>query len=289
MDTTCNRVQRFTHAGVYVQTVWTDRDANTVALSHGFAVSWNGSILLPTPSTLLTRLDPPVRGGGPGPAPGCHDTAAPRVVGVTGPARTDRRTITIAVTATDDCTGVSATRVSGSVTAATAVWRPGMRSSVTLTGWNGDKTLLVQVRDGAGHSTARRVTVTLALPQPALVARRTVNLGGSGCSSIPPMRRVGGASAYVLVDRCARITGRVLSVAGGRTSGSIELSLPVTAARAIYANAVGPVHLWIITDGHTVRTGHIARGARVAVVTSLIATRRLDAAFAIPSDLVSAL
>ena len=59
MDTTCQRVQRFTKAGAFVQTVWTNTGGDD--WNHGFAVNWQGSVLLPIEEDILVRLDPPAK------------------------------------------------------------------------------------------------------------------------------------------------------------------------------------------------------------------------------------
>lgn len=59
MDTTCQRVQRFTKAGVFVQTVWSNPGGDD--WNHGFAVNWQGTVLLPIEEDVLVRLDPPAK------------------------------------------------------------------------------------------------------------------------------------------------------------------------------------------------------------------------------------
>jgi hypothetical protein len=286
MDTTCNRVQRFTKAGVFVQTVWTDKDAQTIELSHAFAVNWQGSIILPSPMTMLTRLDPPAKpgiaGGGP---PGCKDLAAPKVTKVGVSRTTHTRAITLTVSSNDDCTGADALLIAGN-RLGRVHWTTGTSTTIALGGWNGRKRLVVEVRDGARRIGSAVVYVTLALPQPRLVARSRVNLAGRGCSSRNPMSRVGGASAYRLVDRCARFGGRVLRITRSRSSSSIEVLVPATTARAIYANAVGAVRIWVVTDSHTRFLRRVRRGRPVVVTGSLVAQRNLRATYAIPVDAV---
>jgi hypothetical protein len=286
MDTTCNRVQRFTRAGVFVQTVWTDKDAQTIELSHAFAVNWQGSILLPSPMTMLTRLDPPAKPGNAGGGPaGCKDLAAPRITAVAVPGSTTSRIVTLAVSSSDDCTGAKEVLVAGDRNG-TPRWNAGTSVSVALVGFNGRKRLVVQVRDGAGRIGARIVYVTLALPQPTLVARTRVNLAGRGCSTTNPMSRIGGAAAYRLVDRCARFGGRVLRVTRSGSASTIELLVPALTARAIYANAVGPVHVWVVTDRRTRIIRRVRTGRSMVVTGSLVAQRNLRATFAIPVDVI---
>ena len=59
LDTTCQRVQRFTKAGTFVQTVWSNAGGDD--WNHGFAVNWQGSVLLPIEEDILVRLDPPAK------------------------------------------------------------------------------------------------------------------------------------------------------------------------------------------------------------------------------------
>lgn len=298
MDVTCNRIQRFTKAGAYVQTVWSNHGRE---LNHGLAVNREGSIMLPDLELRLGRTDPavkpvvaqPVGGGGPTPArapgaPGCRDVKPPTLTSVAAVRRSATRQVIISARATDDCSGVAQIRITGA-RAGAARWAAGTSQAIPLTGWNGPRSIVVQVRDGAGRTSTRavQVTITLALPQPALVARTAVSVRGSGCSAVAPLRRVGGSAGYRLVDRCARIAGRV--VRSRRTGGgiSVEVLVPTTTARAIYANAVGPVRIWFVTDRRT-RTVRAARAGRaVVVVGSLIAQRSLAATFLMPVDVVA--
>ena len=75
MDTTCQRVQRFTSAGAFVQTVWTNAGGDD--WNHGFAVNWQGNVLLPIEEDILIRADPPAK---PAPKPDEPDAPAPRLV-----------------------------------------------------------------------------------------------------------------------------------------------------------------------------------------------------------------
>ncbi|MCW2923034.1 MAG: putative repeat protein [Thermoleophilia bacterium] len=288
-DVTCNRIQRFTKSGSFVQTVWNSYGEGD--LNHGFSVDWRGSINLPERELHLSRLDPasrPAGGGGPIGVPGCHDAAAPVLTGATAPARTSTRAVTVSATASDDCSGVAQVRITGP-RAGAASWTNGSSATVSLTGWNGRHVLHVQVRDGAGHVSTRVavVSVALALPQPPLVSRTSVAIAGRGCSAVPPLRRVAAPTRYRLVDRCARLTGRVVRSTRSGTGSVLQVLLPTPAARAIYANAVGPVLIWVVTDRRT-RTVRAARvGHSVTFVGSLVALRTGRETYAVPIDVVS--
>lgn len=278
MDTTCQRIQRFTNAGAFVQTVWTNTGGDD--MNHGLAVNWQGSILLPIEEDVLVRLDPPAKPkAAPAPAPGCTDRTAPSVTGVEAPARTSTRRVTITAAVEDDC-GATHVRVLGQRIGRGA-WIPGTTLTVPLSGWNGRKSLLVQVRDAGGRVAARRVHVVLALPQPTLQVRARVALPGAGCSAVPPQRRMRG---YVVVDRCARIVGRVLTLRRHAQGASAELLLPTGQARALYANAVGPVRIWVVTDRLTRSTGDLRRGRPAIVVGTLVLDRSAGVLHALPVD-----
>lgn len=279
MDTTCQRIQRFTKDGAFVQTVWTNVGGDD--MNHGIAVNWQGSILLPIEEDLLVRLDPPQRPA-PAPAPTCQDAAAPRITAITSPASSTTRRITIEATATDDC-GATDVRVLGQ-RVGTGAWIPGLKLVVPIAGWNGRKSLVVQVRDGAGRIAERRIAVVLALPQPALRARARIDLPGRGCSSVDPMRRVSGVR---LLDRCARLTGRVIQVQRRGAGQAIRMLLPVGLARSLYANAVGPVEIWAVTDATSRVSGVITTGRTLVVDGSLVADRSGRAVHAIPVDHLS--
>lgn len=282
-DVSCRRIQRFTSAGAYVQTVWTN-DAGA-AQNHGFAVNGQGSIVLPEPRTLLVRTDPAARPAPPSaPAPVCTDAAAPVLAAVSSVRRSTTRRVLVNTTTSDDCAGVTSMRISGARTGA-AAWSPGTSQSIDLSGWNGTKRLVVQVRDGAGRvSAARALTVGLALPQPRLLTRATVNLPGRGCSATAPLRRVAGASAYRLADRCAALAGTVTRVTRSGRTVQVELLLPTAVAQRIYANAVGPVRLWVVTDSRSKVTRVPRVGRRASALGSVVALRNRTAAFGIPVD-----
>lgn len=281
MDVTCVRVQRFTKAGTFVQTVWSDLGGWD--LVHGFAVNWQGSVLLPEVERVLVRTDPPSRpvvGGGPPAA--CVDQAAPKVLGVSVPAASTTRGITVTVRTSDDC-GVVSTRVSGAVLG-TPLWKSGTKVTAVLGGWNGSKRIVVQVRDSAGRTASRRVTAHLALRQPPLRARTRVSIAGSGCATGNPLARVARASTYVLADRCARIAGRIRTVRRSGGSWLLQVRVSTTVARRIYTNAVGPVDVWVVTDSRTRLTRSPRRGRPAIVTSSIIATRTRRAAYAMPAD-----
>ncbi|MCW2926290.1 MAG: repeat containing protein [Thermoleophilia bacterium] len=285
LDTSCQRVQRFTKAGAFVQTVWTNTGGDD--LNHGFGVSRQGNILLPIEERLLVRSDPPAGADAPTTPPAnCTDATAPKLTAASAAGSTATRTVVVTITATDDC-AVSAARILGPVTTGSKVWGPSLRRTVTLTGWNGAKTLVAQVRDGKGRIASRVVRITLALPQPTLVARRSVAIAGRGCSAIPPMSRVAGATTYRLVDRCARIAGRVLKVQRSGSGTAVLVLVPVATARALYANAVGPVQVWAVTDARTRVTRAVRVGRAVSVVGSIVAQRNLRAAYVVPVDVLT--
>ncbi|MEO6867599.1 MAG: hypothetical protein ABI200_06220 [Gaiellales bacterium] len=294
MDTTCGRVQRFTSAGAFVQTVWQDR--TQPELSHGFAVSWNGSVLLPTATTVLTRLDPPAKpvvgGGAPAAAPApvpeppaCVDLRGPKLKQVVAPTRSTTRRVTLTPLAINSC-GITHVRVRGDRTGRIA-WVKGSTITVPLKGWNGSKKLTVQVRDAKGRTATRRIKVTLALRQPKLVVRTRVRITGRACAA-NPMLRVGGAATYQLVDSCATLRGRVLKSQRAGSGSRYLVRINAATARRIYRNAVGPVSLWVITDSRTRTTGRAVRTRRnLVIVGAIVATRDRSTAFVIPVDRIA--
>lgn len=284
-DVSCRRIQRFTSAGAFVQTVWSNGPDGE--LNHGFAMTWQGTFILPELERRLVRLDPPVRPAPTPPVeaggPACTDRAAPRITAVTAPARSSARMVTISVTATDDCSGIRSMRVTGARLGA-ARWISGASQRVSLDGWNGSHRLLLQVRDGAGRvSSIATRSVTLALPQPMLRARSSTRIAGSGCSSVSPMSRVAPGSGYRVIERCARFAGKVLAVRGG----AVQLALRTATARLLYVNAVGPVTIWVVPDARTRRRGRPARGRTLTVLATLVAQRDQRAVHAIPVDAIT--
>lgn len=285
MDTSCQRIQRFTNAGAFVQTVWTNVGGDD--MNHGLAVNWQGSILLPIEEDVLVRLDPPTKprpapAPAPAPAPGCTDRTAPRITAVEAPAHSATRRVQLTAGAEDDC-GATHVRVLGQRMGRGA-WIAGTTLTVPLAGWNGRKSLFVQVRDGAGRIAGRRVRIVLALPQARLRVRPRIALRGRGCSSIAPQRRM---RTYLVADRCARIAGRVLATRRHSQGYSFQLLLPVGQARALYANAVGPVRIWVVTDGLTRISGGLRRGRPAVVDGSLAFDRNADVLHALPVDRVA--
>lgn len=276
-DVSCRRIQRFTKDGAFVQTVWSNGPDGE--LNHGFAMNRNGSFLLPELERKVIRLDPPAGTPQPAPATGCADTAAPKITGATV-AVAATRAAEVTVTATDDC-GIAQIRVSGDILGA-PTWADGAAQSVQLRGWNGRKRLVVEVADGAKH-VARTVVVTrLALRQPPLRARGTVRLRGAGCAPGNPLARVGGASSYRLADRCARYAGRIVRLQRTRNGVQAELLLPLATSRALYANAVGPVRMWVVADSASRLLGRPRVGGRAVVTSAVIATRSGSAVFGVP-------
>jgi hypothetical protein len=282
-DVSCRRIQRFTGAGAFVQTVWRNDPGATE--NHGFAVNGQGSMILPEPRMLLVRSDPAQKPAPAAPAPApCTDRTAPVIATATGPRSTTSRTASIVVTATDDCSGPQELRVVGARSGA-ANWVAGLTQSVTLSGWNGRKRLVVQARDGSGRiSAARVVYVQLALPQPRLIARRTAQLAGRGCSSKSPLARVGGGSAYTVADRCAALAGSVTRLIRTSTGYQIEVLVSAATARAIYVNAVGPVRIWVVSDRATSIRRAPRAGRRVSLLGTVVVLRNRSAAFGIPMD-----
>ncbi len=191
MDTTCQRVQRFTSAGVFVQTVWTNTGGDD--WNHGFAVNWQGNVLLPIEEDVLVRLDPPAK---PAP-PTTPDTRVPVKV------------------------------------------------------------------------------------------RRIVRLGGHGCSRIFPTRRIANASRYRLVDRCARLAGRVTKVSRTRTGWRIRVVVPARTARAIWSGTNRARSIDVYTDRRTRILRTVRSGRPVTIVGSIVATRGHTTAWVMPVDAIA--
>jgi hypothetical protein len=294
MDTTCQRIQRFMSTGAFVQTVWTNTGGDDT--NHGLAVNWQGSILLPIEEDVLTRLDPPARpaapaapapvvggGGAAAAAAPCVDAAPPTITAVEAAARTRTRRVKVTVAADDDC-GITHVRALGDRLGRGA-WVDGSSLVVPLGGWNGRKRLTILARDSAGNLRSRRIVVTMLLPQPKLRARTNVNRFGRSCSSTDPRRRIHG---YRLVDRCARISGRVLQVRRTSSGMSLQVLIPVGQARALYTNAVGAVKIWVVADRSTRISGRIRARRAVIVDGSLVAERDRTAVHAVPVDRIAA-
>lgn len=302
-DVSCRRIQRFDAAGAFLQTVWSNGPDGD--LNHGFAINGRGDVLLPEQERLLSRVDPatppaaPGNAGGTGapggaggapagpgaagaPAP-CRDAAAPRIASVVLPTTTATRSVTVRVSATDDCSGVTHVRISGMVSTAPA-WHAGLTQTVQLSGASGAKSLVVEVRDAAGRTASRTVATRLALPQGELRSRSLVRLAGSGCSPVAPASRIAHASMYRIVDRCARISGRIAAVRGA----AVQLELTAAMSRAIYVNAVGATRIWIVLDRRTRRSGQIRVGRSAVALGTLVATRDLRSTSGIPIDALSA-
>ncbi len=187
MDTTCQRVQRFTKAGVFVQTVWSNTGGDDWI--HGFAVNWQGSVLIPLEEDVLVRLDPPAK-----PAP---------------PSTPDTRVVKV---------------------------------------------------------------------------RTVVRLAGRGCSAIAPARRIANAARYRVVDRCARVSGRVSKVTRTRTGWTIRVLLPASTSRAIWSGTSGATSIDVHLDRRSQIRGRVRSGRPATIVGSVMATRNLAKAFVMPTD-----
>jgi len=289
VDTSCRRIQRFTKAGAFVQTVWTNGPDGE--LNHGIGVNWMGSIVAPQLEIVLVRKDPPVKPAPapapapmPAPAPTCTDKASPKITAVTSSKRSTTRALTVTITGTDDCKGIAGIRVSGNIIG-TQGWSTGTSQTVRLSGWNGVRTLEIVARDGSGRvSKTTVVRVQLALPQPKLRARTAVRIAGTGCSKIVPGTRIAGS--FRVLDRCAKVTGTVHKVQRAGAGYAIQIVLTTTAARALYTNAVGPVQIWIVTDKRTRVTKRVAVRHRLTFIGTIVAESNLSQVHGIPADVV---
>lgn len=276
-DTSCHRVLRYTAGGNFVEVVWSN-GANE-ELVHGIAVNPLGSVLIPELERKLIRTDPAKRP--------CVDVAAPVITRTGLAASSSTRAVTISVSGTDDCSWIAAVRVSGGVLG-TPTWVDGAAASVQLSGWNGDKSLVIEARDTAGHVGSTTARITLALPQPRLVARRSVTLRSRGCRAGNPLRYVARASTYRVVGRCSRIVGTVVKVKrSGRRISQVQLRLSTATAQRLYSNAVGPVDIWVVIDRRTKVRKTPRPKARAIVVGALVATRTLRTVSAIPVDAIA--
>ncbi len=115
-----------------------------------------------------------------------------------------------------------------------------------------------------------------------LRARARIAIAGRGCSRIAPARRIG--TKYVLKDRCARLTGRIVAVRGARM---FRVRITTSQARAIYANAVGPVKIWVVGDARTTMRGKLRVGGTATIDGALVAERSGVAVYAMPADRVT--
>jgi hypothetical protein len=288
-DVTCHRIQRYDKNGNFVQTVWSNGigGCDQVECVHGITVNTQGSVIIPELERVLQRRDPAKKV--------CVDAAAPTITGTGLGSVSASRALGVTVSGTDDCSGVTAVRVSGNVLG-TPAWVDGASTTVQLSGWNGTKRLTIEARDASGKVSSTSATLTLALPQPTLHARSSVRLRTRGCRVGNPLKRVARASTYRMVARCSRMVGTVQKIKVAKyyrhrkivaRTYRVQLLLSTAAAQALYDNAVGPVRIWVVTD----RTTRVIRAprprARAVIVGPLIAPRSRTSVTAIPVDAIA--
>lgn len=289
MDTSCQRIQRFNSKGTYIETIYTNMGGDD--MQHGMAVNWQGSILLPIEEDILVRLNPPTRPSAQNRpvlpiAPSnqnqnaCPKNLRPQIKTVVTPRNSHVRRIKVTVQLQPQCQGLKI-RVRGH-RMGRASWTRGTSTFVSLSGWNGRKILLVDVRSPNGRFTTKRIVSTLRLSQPPLNVRRKVSIRGRQCKLQYTAKRIG---SYRLLDSCATIKGRVSTVSRTR-QGSLAIRLLISAqtARAIYTNAVGPTTLWVVADGLTKVDGNVKAGALLTVTASIACERDYSAAHALAVD-----
>lgn len=275
LDTTCRRIQKFgARTRAFRGTVWQRYPDGP--LLHGFIVDYAGTLIVPEQGRRY-RLTRPVASCAP-------DYDAPRFTRLAVPSRTWMRRITATIAATDGCSHVTSMRVDGNVVGG-GTWVPiGTRLPLTLTAGDGAKQVSISVRDVHGRVTTRRLQVTLDTTQPPLQARRTISMWGRAhhCGA-SPMAQLGYPTGYVLADACATFTGEVLQV---RTSGStryVLVRVPLATAQRMYANARGPVTIWVAGTTRTRMPTAIRDGHRAVFTTALIVNRRLTTVIAAPA------
>jgi hypothetical protein len=171
-DTTCRRVQKFTDVGVSLGTI--DTWAPSGSLNHPIGVDAHGNVMATEIGYKIVRAASNPEPGAwpaisPPPAP---DATAPSITGVTVPATTNTRAISVTVTVSDDV-GVDKYRLAGedgnfgAWQAWSAGWKPGdaqVTSATvpwTISAGYGSKAVTVQVEDSAGHDSTY-VTRTLS-------------------------------------------------------------------------------------------------------------------------------
>jgi sugar lactone lactonase YvrE len=172
MDTSCQRVLKFTGNGTYVATVALHVPKYTLA--HGLAVDRQGNVYVGAWQQEYTRAADNPAPAPPGPISPLPtpDTTAPVLTSVTVPATTTSQTVTVGVVATDD-TAVTDVRVSNE----DGVWGNWVPYAATvqqyLSAGYGVKGVTVQVRDAAGNL-SNTITKTLTYQAPPGPAPDTV-------------------------------------------------------------------------------------------------------------------
>ena len=176
MDTSCQRVKKFTGNGAYIGIV----ASHPTKIAHGFAIGRHGEFYVGQWGQLWTRTaDNPEPGATPAiaplPVPTPLDTLAPVLTATTVPATTTTQAITVGVTATD-AVGVTSMRFANE-DGTWSAWRSfAATGTQTLTAGYGIKGVSVQVEDAAGNlsNTLYKTLSYAAVPPPALDASAPV-------------------------------------------------------------------------------------------------------------------
>lgn len=266
LDTSCRRIQKYNRVnGAFIGTIWkyTDPAAGT-KLFHGFAVNFAGTVLTPEygkryvhlpgeVSTLATRCLP--------------DYDMPSVSGVSVPSTVWQRSIYLGITARDTCSKVTAIRLSGAIIPQS--WKQYKSSlPLTLTGTDGYKKVVIEVRDVYGRVGTRTITIKLDTSQPPLIARSTINLWGRErqCTS-NPLSYISNPGAYRLADSCATMTAIVKSVQRYGSTRVVTVQLTLAQSKQLYTNARKPARMAIISS--------VAPSAPIRVGYSVLASGAL--------------
>ncbi|MBC7644748.1 MAG: NHL repeat-containing protein [Thermoleophilia bacterium] len=169
MDTSCQRVKKFTANGTYIDVV----ASHATKIAHGIAVGRHGEFYVGQWGQLFSRTAANPEPGAvpaitPLPAPTPPDAVAPVLTGTTVPLTTTTQTITVGITATDNV-AVTSMRFANEDGAFGAWINIAATGTQTLTAGYGVKGVNVQVKDAAGNL-SNMIYKTLsyaAVPPPA--------------------------------------------------------------------------------------------------------------------------
>lgn len=283
-DTTCHRIVKFNaDSGALVGKVWGSYPREPgQELVHGFSVDWKGNVTVVSQGRRYVNTNPP--------GPCVRDRTPPRIASIAMAPRTTVRTVSIAVLATDECGGALTATATGDVDAIGWVPLQGTALPVSLRAGDGNKTVMVTVRDAAGNVSAA-VAVGTVLARPTVVAgggrgpmrlRTRVNLPARAASCArQPLRLLANPRSWRIVDACASYTGRVMEVRRSGAARMVRLRLTMAVTKLLYVNARVPVTIWVVGSSTTkTPRGRAPRRGGVATITSTLIVPRRGGALA---------